>query len=103
MVYPLVALGVAGAGLMGASSIWNTYQRFQYMDENKRYWSRYEKVTGYRPRYERRVGAYNDYVGALLGGASSAVYAGSLLASNFYDDSYKGKQRGWNPYDNGYY
>lgn len=101
---PLAVLGLAGGISLGASSIWSTYQHVKYLNENKRYWNDYQKNTGYSPRYPRRAGSYNDYVGAVLGGASGTLYGASLGISSVYDPySYKGRNGGFNPYDNGYY
>ncbi len=98
MPVPLLALlGIAGGVTMGASAGWDLYQRHLYMEENSRFWSDYEKQTGFSPRYERRVGAYNDYIGAVLGASSRAVYASSLLATNIYGGRGYRSDRNYDP------
>lgn len=107
---PLQVLGAGSGAIKGLTSfplnVWNLYDSWRRMDENKRYWSDYERNTGFSPRYPFRSGSHNDYTRAAL---SFVAGAGQSFASAYSSyDRYNGgnsysSSRDFDPYSNGYY
>lgn len=65
---PVLGYGLmAGASALGIVSFgWDTYQKYQRMKENERYWNDYYENTGITPLYPYRAGSYNDWIGTAL-------------------------------------